>query len=293
MLLYLTKFKTSALLLLFCFNIGNLFSQNKSTEPSVNLNPSQERNILEDRSQWKEVEAERKIFSSTYVTPDGRIITEYCKQPINYYNSSGTLVPINIIPVSSSKGLSAINQPNEVSVLKNGSVEINVATNSKIVFSEKCKINGIEISNSELKQDGANAIMSTSHTGVTKTFEFRFNSLKYNYVLNSPIPSTASDFIIEEEIYTTEDSKIIPDDNYGRQDERGWLGPIKIISATGKELGTMRGAVCYDANKNYITAAYKYEKVNGKQKIKIIVPNTWMNDPTRVYPITIDPLVTG
>lgn len=295
MLLFLNNLRTSALLLLFCFNLGNLFAQNKnkSTEPSANLNPVQERNILEDRTQWKEVESERKVFSSTYVTPDGRIITEYCKQPINYYNSTGDLVPIDVIPHTSSKGLSATNQPNEVSVLTNGAVEINIGDNSKIVFSEKCKINGVEILNSELKQDGANAFMLTSLSGVTKTFEFRFNSLKYNYVLNNPIPSSSSDFIIEEEISTTEKAKILPDENYGRQDAGGWLGPIRIVSYKGKELGTMRGAICYDANKNSVTTAYKYETLNGKQKIKIIVPNSWMNDPSRVYPITIDPLVTG
>ncbi len=293
MLLNSFKLKVFSLLILFSFSAGILFSQNTQEGLTTNLTPVQERNILEDRSQWNEVESERKIFSSTYVTPDGRIITEYCKQPINYYNSAGVLVPIEVEPKASAKGLSASNQPNEVSILMNGSVEISTGENSKIIFSEKSKINGIEINNSNLKQNGANAVMSTSISGITKTFEFRFNSLKYNYVLNAAIPSSTSDFIIEEEISTTENAKILPDENYGRQDARGWLGPIRIVSAGGKELGTMRGAVCYDANKNYITAAYKYETVNGKQKIKIIVPNSWINDPARVYPITIDPLVTG
>jgi gliding motility-associated-like protein len=90
-----------------------------------------------------------------------------------------------------------------------------------------------------------------------------------------------------------ENSKIQPDKNYGRQDANGWCGPFLIVSESGKELGSMRGAVCYDANNNYITAAYKFENINGKQKIKIIVPNSWLNNPNRVYPITIDPLVTG
>ena len=145
----------------------------------------------------------------------------------------------------------------------------------------------------ETKTDGVNAVALTNLTNITKTFEFRFNSIKYNYVLSSPIPSISSDLIIEEEISMPENSKILPDANYGKQDARGWLGALTIISSGGKELGTMRGAVCYDANKNYITAAYKLETVNGKQKIKIIVPDSWLNDPARIYPVTIDPLVTG
>jgi gliding motility-associated-like protein len=281
-------------LLLFSFSyITTALSQNKSTDLSANLYTQNERNILVDRSQWKEVEAERKIFSSTFLTPDGRIITHYSKQPVNYYNSQMQLVPIDIQPVSSEKGLSANNQPNEVSVLTNGSVEINTPDNSSIVFSKNCIVNGKEISTSEFKHDGLNASMSTGITGISKTFEFRFNGVKYNYVLNTPIASSTSDFIIEEEISIPENAILHPDANYGRQDERGWLGAIQIISSGGKELGTIRGAVCFDANKNFITAAYKFETVKGKQKIKIVVPNSWINDPSRVYPITIDPLVTG
>lgn len=279
------------LLLLFYFNSGFLFSQ-KAT-PSSNLNPEGERNILEDRSQWKEVESERKIYSSTFVTPDGRIIMHYSKLPVNYYNTSGVLVPVDLKPSISAKGLSATNQPNEVSVLSNGAVEVTTNDNSKIVFSKNCKINGTEIIPSELKQDGLNATMATGISGISKTFEFRYNSLKYNYVLNTPVASSTSDFIIEEEIEMPENAKLTPDAKYGNQEERGWLGALQVLSSTGKELGTIRGAVCYDANNNFVTAAYKFETILGKQKIKIIVPNSWMNDPSRAYPITIDPLVTG
>ena len=250
-------------LLFLCFGTNFIYSQNKTASFSKNLNPEGERNILEDQSQWKEVESERKIFSSTFITPDGRIIMHYSKLPVNYYNSSGILVPVNLKPSFSSKGLSATNQPNEVSVLSNGAVEITTNDNSKIVFSKNCKINGTEIIPSELKQDGVNVTMVTGISGVSKTFEFRYNSLKYNYVLNTPLASVTSDFIIEEEIEMPENSKLTPDAKYGNQEERGWLGALQVLSATGKELGTMRGAVCYDANNNFITAAYKFETVGG------------------------------
>ena len=76
------------LLLFLWFNILNLFSQNNITGLISSLNPKENRNILEDRSTWKEVVSERKIFSSTFLTPDARIITHYSKQPINYYNAN-------------------------------------------------------------------------------------------------------------------------------------------------------------------------------------------------------------
>ncbi len=293
MIHYKNSLRKFNLLLFLCFNILNLFSQNNNSGLASSLNPKENRNILEDRSTWKEVVSERKIFSSTYLTPDARIITHYSKQPLNYYNSNGILIPVDIQPVSTIKGLTANHQPNEVSLLTNGSIEIHTGDGSTLIFSKNYKINGTIVSASSIKQDGLNSTMLTNISGVTKTFEFRFNSLKYNYVLNTPITTLSTDFIIEEEISMPENSKIQPDVTYGKQDARGWLGPLLIVSDNGKELGTMRGAVCYDANNNYITAAYQFEKINGKQKIKIIVPNSWINDPSRVYPITIDPLVTG
>ncbi len=285
--------KAHIFLFLICFNTINLFSQNGSSPFSKNLNPQGERNILDDRSQWKEIEQERKIFSSTFLTPDGRTIIYYSKAPVNYYKGNGMLVPIYPIPTFSSKGLSATEQPNTVSVLNNGTVEINTGNGASISYSGNIKINGKTTSTSEIKLEGANAIMQNILPGVDKTFEFRFNSLKYNYVINHPLLTTASDLIIEEEIGLPQNAKVSPDPNYGQQDARGWLGALTINSENGTELGTIRAALCYDANKNYITAAYKMESENGKQKIKIIVPASWINDPGRVYPITIDPLVTG
>ncbi|CAN5532624.1 hypothetical protein BH10BAC1_BH10BAC1_01870 [soil metagenome] len=289
MLLLKNIFRTTMLLILFSFNSILVFSQNKT----VNLNPQGERNILEDRATWKEVENQRTIYSSSYLTADNRIITYYSKQPVNYYNKQGVLVPIDVSPIVSESKITAANQPNEVSVLNNGAVEINTGDGTFITFSGETTINGQAISESEIKLNGTNAIQKNILSGIDKTFEFRFNSLKYNYVINTPMPFASSNFIIEEEITHSENLKIQPDARFGQQGANGWMGPISILSSNNKELGTMRGALCYDANNNSIIASYKWETVNGKQKIKIIVPNSWMNDPARVYPITIDPLVTG
>ena len=38
---------------------------------------------------------------------------------------------------------------------------------------------------------------------------------------------------------------------------------------------------------------YKLVKQFGKLFLEILVPGKWLNDSSRVYPITIDPIVTG
>lgn len=273
---------------MYC-SVSNIFSQVGTSKLIANNNQESNRNILEDQSTWTEVISERKEFSSTYITTDKRTITHYSKQPLNYYNNNGALVPVDFNPKNTNLGLKASSQPNEVTLLNNGSIEIKNKQTS-LIFSANTKINGTKVITSKLDHKGLHSTMQTNIAGITKTFEFRFNGLKYNYVLNQPVTTSSKDFIIEEEIIMPEGVIIVPDHKYGREEARGWLGPILVQTKEGKEIGTMRGAICYDANNNHITAAYQYDNTG---KIKIIVPNSWLSDKNRVYPITIDPLVTG
>ena len=161
----------TALILLspFCFNTAELFSQQNPSSLSANLNPyKNQRNILQDREQWVEIENQRTVYSSTYKTPDGRIINHSSQEPLNYYNSSKILVPIITVPKKNTTGLSAADQPFPVSVLNNGSVEINTGGEKNIVYSSNCKINGIATSVSEIKQNGAIATMENIFPGINK-----------------------------------------------------------------------------------------------------------------------------
>ncbi|HEY0029951.1 MAG TPA: gliding motility-associated C-terminal domain-containing protein [Bacteroidia bacterium] len=286
----LVKNRLGSLYMLMLFAMISFQSQSQNSR-LANLNPEGERDILADRSDWKEKETERKEFSSTFLTPDGRTIIHYSKEPVNYYNPNGMLVPVNIVPVISSKGLTAAAQPNPVSILPNGAVEITNPNGSSLTYSSSVKINGQQIIARALQQDGKNALMKDVLPGIDKTFEFRFNSVKYNYVLAHPVLS-ASDLTIEEELLLPAGNEVQPDLNFGRQDKKGWIGALSVLSS-GKEIGSIRGALCYDANNNYTMAAYQLAIENGIQKIKIIVPDSWLNDPSRIYPVTIDPLVTG
>jgi gliding motility-associated-like protein len=278
--------KPLILLVLFCVNIS------VHSQFSYNMNPEGERNILQDRALWKEIESERKEFSSAFLTPDGRTITYFSKQPVNYYNQNGILVPVNVIPSVSAKGLTAANQPNQLSVLNNGAVEIQLKDGTTMTYSKNAEFMGHAITPATIEKNGESAVMKNVLPGIDKTFEFRFNSLKYNYVINTPLATTAP-VVVEEELELPEGSIIRPDQRFGKEDKNGWMGALSIISKEGKELGTIRGALCYDAANNYTTAAYKIETVNGKQKIKIILSSAWINSSSRVYPVTIDPLVTG
>ena len=288
MLLIKNNINPLVLLVLFCIQAEISFAQK-----AIDLNPRQpgERDFFEDRSRWQEIPSERKEFSSSFKTPDGRTIIQYSKQPLNYRDAAGNLVPVSFTPVLSGKGLTASSQPNSVSVLEDGSVEIALANGATIGYSGNSTFMGAKLGASPIEQKETGAIMKDVYPGIDKTFEFRFNSVKYNYVINRLTALTASSNVIfEEELKLPAGSTIQPNRSIGQESSEGWKGVLSIMQ-DGAEIGSMRGAICYDANNNSILASYKIIHKDGKDKVQMIVPYTWLS--TAAYPVTIDPLVTG
>ena len=273
-------------LLLLNFTYFNIYAQS-----SACLNNDVQKDMLKDQYLWKEIESKREIFSSTYKTPDNRIIIHYSKQPLNYYNAEGKLVPVNINPVQSEKGYSSNDQPNKLSVLNDGSIEFRTPDRQLTGYSKNCKINGVNVITSDPQYNDGKLTMRTNIPEISKTFEFRFNSLEYSYVINKPVTTSSVYYTITEELDLPGGSIIEKDAAMGKTGKQGWQGSLLINDNKNNTIGSLRGVVCYDANHNYITAAYKIS--NEKKEIQILVPVSWLNDPSRNYPVTIDPLITG
>jgi len=93
-------------LLFALINFSNVFSQKNYYNPLTNavcLNPEPSR-LKADRHLWVEDESKRSWFSSTYKKPDGKIVIEYSKLPINYMSANKKLEPINLIPIKTPEG---------------------------------------------------------------------------------------------------------------------------------------------------------------------------------------------
>ena len=81
-MLFLLEQSKKFLIILLCMHlIFQTNAQNSFSKLAVSLSHPSDRNILEDRSQWKEIESERKINYSTFITPDGRTIIHCSKEP--------------------------------------------------------------------------------------------------------------------------------------------------------------------------------------------------------------------
>lgn len=280
------------LFLPFFLSCSLLLAQKSLPQLAAPLAQPEEKNILADRDSWRELEKERSVFSSTYLTPDGRTMIHYSKEPLNY-QKEGKLVPVNYKPVMKDGALYALDQPSPVAVTNAGAVITGNNEKNIITYSWNTKIDGKSIKPSSLELDGNSAVMKDILPGVDKTFEFRFSSLEYSYILNNPLSSAGGDLVIEEHILLPAGAIIEEDINYGEKSDKGWMGSLSIKATNKEEIGRIRGAVCFDANKNVCAASYRTEEKNGVQILQIIVPKSWIHDPSRVYPIIIDPLVTG
>ncbi len=246
----------------------------------------------EDRANWTEVVSERTIHSSTYKTGDGRVIVEHSSLAVNYYNTDGKLVPVNITPTTSLDGLFAGNQPTPVEVLWLGGIRIYKEQSPAFTFSRSTRFNGQTLIPSTPKSEGNSARCKTNISGVEKTFEFKHSAVKYNYVLNKPLQLNG-DLTIEEHVDLPKGANVKHDVRLGERGTSGWKGQLVIEDENGMELGTVGGLVCYDATGAQTVGSYVVESRDETTVVRMTISKTWLQDGKRAYPITIDPLVTG
>ncbi|MFM7727947.1 MAG: gliding motility-associated C-terminal domain-containing protein, partial [Flavobacteriales bacterium] len=136
-------------------------------------------------------------------------------------------------------------------------------------------------------------------TGVSKEIKTYENAVKYNYVL-ADIPS-------DDDAYTTfteslnfkTDVTIETIPTEGRWENDHWLGPIHFFDKQKNHIASMMPAMCYDAAESWertssrITSGYSWTIENNHIQLSLHVPNSWLHEAERTYPVTIDPLIIG
>lgn len=242
---------------------------------------------------WTEDKIARTLYTSTYLSNDGQIKIIQSKRPINYYNSSNLLVPIDPnLKQFDAHSWSAIDQPQPTYLHDDATFSLTLENKDLITLGKNCKING-ETIKTEFEFAGNFTNVFNVIPGVHKEINFHENAVKYNYVLQYPLSGNQSSAVFSEEIEIPAGYKIIRDSEYGKQTEYGWNGDLIVVDKDGNVFSTLHMPVCFDNENNHINGSYKVIEENNKLILEIIIPNSWLNDPARVYPIVIDPLVTG
>lgn len=130
--------------------------------------------------------------------------------------------------------------------------------------------------------------------GINMEETFRAGEVKTNFVVNAPlqIPITKGFMVIEDRIvlpqgYTFVESK------KGEHDGKFFSGDYLIVDEQGRTRITYERPSFVDAMAWGIKGNYQLEQNNNEYTLKLFVPVSWLNRVENIYPLFIDPTVSG
>jgi gliding motility-associated-like protein len=234
---------------------------------------------------WSEVIEDRSIYSSSFKSDDGQIKIEYSKVPINYFNATKQLVPINptLKEVSKHSALwAALDQPFPTWLFANGAFGITVGENTTMHVGDQLMLNGTAMKRSNVQRTNNRAVQQFSGTGISRILDFFENAVEYSYVLNEPLIAQNDKITFDEQL------KLPP--GFSASVEEGLL---VIRNAKKQIVSKFHAPLCYDAQKEWTLGAYSVVEKNHDVFVRLSVSTAWMNAPGRHYPVVIDPVVQG
>src|ERR1051326_1980703 len=264
--------------------------------------------FFDGKENWIELPEYREQHRLAYKTPDGRIIFQYSKANLCYLDKEGKFSPVNIAlkAVEGKYGEEWVfdQQQFPQSYTREGLTSVHVNEKEEITFNKNCSVNGIDlIPQFEL---GTNSVHSTYHTWdpgtdnflstLSKNISFRENVIESDYIIDHYSSLLHTGLIFSEEIEFPQEFSLREDNSRvtgERLKDGSWQGDLVVISEQGFEMARFRMPLYRDANYSFQKGSYKFSGAQGKYKLEMIVPQAWLNDPHRVFPLTIDPLVTG
>jgi|GEM_PF-287381 len=274
--------------LLFTFSgmdaqIQNPFSQSVTSRNAI-VGPDMSelmKGAVEDASQ-------RTLFSSSYKAPGGKVICQYGSQILNYPDANGKLQHIDIGLKADAKGWAADQQPYPCYLRLNKSTAIGIGNGEEVEFNNNTIINGATFSQNIVSLEKNIVLLSLSN-GINKKVTFLTNGIETDYTLDSSIGAAIN---ISEELKYPSGYKLIPDNLRGRETKDGWTGDYIIASQKdNSEVARFHAPLCYDSKGNWCIGSYDTQIKDGKVILVTTVPSAWLSKA--IYPIVIDPLVTG
>ncbi|MBL4703248.1 MAG: HYR domain-containing protein [Flavobacteriales bacterium] len=254
---------------------------------------------------------DKRTATSRYYIQKGSNGTDFYNQegmmPINYLDANGDWRAIDprMFPSPNEPNVyRAINQefPTEID-LNNNEVAVSNKGN-QLVFNKKLKLfHKTETSktlvaianwnNSTVGVDGA--YITNVFPGIDMEIRAVKGAIKTNFIVKNKLNYTQGWLFIEDEMQLPMGSNFVHDqakeiDFLG---EHVYQGALSIQSAfTGENQFEIGEAIAFDnATEQRVSKVLSYH-IDGNY-FSTVIPIDWMNDPSMVYPVTIDPLVSS
>jgi gliding motility-associated-like protein len=252
------------------------------------------RNFLEGKENWIEIPEYRQQHRLGYKTPDGRVIFHYSAANLCYYDKEKSLQVVNCDLVETKDGWSSERQQFPSYLSKDGVTSILTGIDTYIRFNQNCGINGKPFGKGNFLLDGNTASVTFPSLPVTKRISFHDNRIETDYIIQhlSPLMKNGLKFSEEMELpsgYTISRDKLKGNELF----DGSWQGDLVVYSQEGFEMARLRMPVYFDSNYSYVKGSYQVSVKGNKVNIVLLVPGKWLNDKARVFPVVIDPLLTG
>lgn len=252
--------------------------------------------------EYKELIDKRTYKTRTFADSKGGVVIQNGSKNLNYLNNENKFEPIYPWLHTSSTGWEARQQQFPTHLYKDGSTAISPDEKNKIVFNKDCKINDKELNLSDFTVGEEGMFIKNAIQGIDKKIIFNENTIETDYVISQPLNTGNQDLTISEQIELPEGYYIAK--TSGKETEQ-LLNNLTshtltngdedyvVYSADNKVKARFRAPVFYDGKKEIVFGKYSLTQQNSKVLLQITIPGNWLNDVSRTYPITIDPVVTG
>jgi gliding motility-associated-like protein len=264
---------------IFIFGLSLAFLGAQAQLPSVSL---KEANPTTTLAPWQESDVQSKAltdaFRRTYTLNDGRIIGQTSRSAINYRTVGGSWAEIDPLPSKMEGGVySAEKQAYPVRLnTENGWGQV-----GQIQY-RAVRVLGLDLPAYQAGVE-AGTFEQQIASGLKRKTEFKHNALKTSVLLSS-IQGNVSEWTFEEELALPNGAKVIEDE--------GLRGLLRV-EKDQEVIGLIYPAWLKDAQGNVATATYEFQLEGNRLALTTVLPKDWIASPARVFPIEIDPLVTG
>jgi len=272
-------------LLLFCLlstisfgqNIGNNSWQFCSPLSNVKQPDSTE---VHSTSSWIELPEERTLFSKAYKGSDGQTKYEFSSVPLHFTDMNGYLQPIDLSFKTTEKYIIFDQQVFPMLLYNDASFGLQFSSGQTIKIGTTTILNGQPL-NKSILQTAVFSRIAYDGLPMQQQIEYSNGKIGFHYRLFETLPAQTGDVVIEEQIFLPSGWQItkqvgLTDKNY-------------IVDENGHNRAVLTNIICYDAAQNMLAIPIEI----AEHFLRLRIPDAWINDPARVYPITIDPLIAG
>lgn len=262
---------------------------------------------------------DRRTENTRYYVKKGTLGSYFFKQTSNidlhYKNEKNEFIAIDyrLKPTNIPGLFSASNQNFPTSLnLSDGYSQLDFSSTQAIKFNRSLAIFSANTTDGIYASDPINAIFSNNSVGndgcrinntwngITTEMTYQESGVKTNFILNNLNSINVSDkyTVFEDELELPENMFIIYDQYEGSFNTNGiWEGDLLLVDQYEIEYVRFSRPVIYDSDtsgngeKNIFKTGYKIITDGDHYKIQLYVSNEYLKNETRVFPITIDPLV--